>query len=103
MPPQILCESVSRVECYEAGSGWYSHVVVVLHCNSGDDRGKQMYPDLSGPLNKFHTSRTETSHTPTLHTLQHKKSGGLASLCVGLFSPTTTGKNIGGHEHCSRG
>ncbi len=43
-----------------------------------------MYPDSCGPANKFQHKqhRTETSRAPTQHTLQHNKSGGLASLCV---------------------
>ncbi len=87
---------------------WMVHVAAVLHCASGDDWGsRKMYPDSCGPPNKFHTNSTDASRTPVLpnllccsvcsvlpwvvqclHTLQHNKSGGLASLCVSPFSPT---------------
>ncbi len=57
-----------------------------------------MYRDSCRPPNKFHIikqHRTETSCTPILHTLGHK-SGGLASLCVGLFTPLPQ-EIMGGH------
>ncbi len=68
-----------------------------------EDRGTLIHVDPGcGPTtgNKFHTSSTEQkppAHTYTSYTTtqQLNESGDLASLCVGPFSPATTGKKIG--------